>query len=114
LWAGHMGEPGFLRGISAMPSVHNASALLMVLVVWNKTLFVRSVAVIHALLIFIGSIHLAWHYAVDSYLAWAMALVIWWAAGPLARWWEASALARNFSASGADTRGYSAQSVRLA
>jgi hypothetical protein len=114
LWAGHMGEPGFLRGISAMPSIHNASALLMVLVVWNKTLFVRGVAVIHALLIFIGSIHLAWHYAVDSYLAWAMALVIWWAAGPLARWWEASALARNFSAGGADTRGYSAQSVRLA
>jgi hypothetical protein len=114
LWAGQMGESGFLRGISAMPSIHNASALLVVLVAWNRTLFVRSVAVIHALLIFIGSIHLAWHYAVDSYLAWTMALGIWWAAGPLARCWEASSLARNFSERRADTPSFPARSARLA
>lgn len=109
LWAGYIGE-GAMRGISAMPSIHNASALLLVLVAWNKSLFVRSIAIVHAVLIFIGSIHLAWHYAVDSYLAWAMALLIWWAARPLARWWEASSLARNFTA--IETAG--AQSAHLA
>jgi hypothetical protein len=113
LWAGYKGE-GALRGISAMPSIHNASALLLVLVAWNRTPFVRSLAVVHAVLIFIGSIHLAWHYAVDSYLAWAMTLVIWWAAGPLARWWEASTLARNFSSGEAAAPGSTAQSAYLA
>lgn len=113
LWAGYMGE-GAMRGISAMPSIHNASALLLVLAAWNRSLFVRSVAILHAVLIFIGSIHLAWHYAVDSYLAWAMALLIWWAAGPLARWWEASSLARNFAASQTAEHGSSVQSAHLA
>ena len=89
-----------------MPSVHNASALLIVLATWNKTLFVRIVAITHAVLIFIGSIHLAWHYAVDSYLAWALTMVIWWAAGPLAQWWEATALARNFIAAEPAAHGY--------
>jgi len=99
LWAGYTGEEGgFLRGISAMPSVHNASALLLVLATWNKSLFVRIVAITHAVLIFIGSVHLAWHYAVDSYIAWAMMLLIWWAVGPLARWWEGTSLARKFTA----------------
>ena len=47
LWAGYTGEGGFLRGISAMPSIHNASALLLVLATWNKSLFVRIVAITH-------------------------------------------------------------------
>ncbi len=101
LWEAYAGGGGFLLGISAMPSVHNASALLLVLATWNKATFVRVIAIAHAALIFIGSIHLAWHYAVDSYLAWAMTLAIWWVAGPLARWWEKTSLARNFSASAA-------------
>lgn len=32
-------------------------------------------------LIFIGSIHLGWHYAVDGLVAFAMMSAIWWAAG---------------------------------
>ncbi|WP_162914369.1 phosphatase PAP2 family protein [Taklimakanibacter lacteus] len=104
LWAGYTGEGGLLRGISAMPSVHNASALLLVLAVWNRSIFVRSVAIAHAVLIFIGSIHLAWHYAVDSYLAWAVTLAIWWGAGAVARRWEETPLARNFSMSQAGHR----------
>jgi hypothetical protein len=98
LWAGFSGE-SVLRGISAMPSIHNASVLILVLAVWNKSTFVRTVAATHAVLVFIGSIHLGWHYAVDAYLAWAMTLAIWWASGSFARWWESTALAQSFTSS---------------
>lgn len=97
LWDGFEGH-SVLRGISAMPSIHNASVLLLVMAVWNKSLFVRAIAATHAVLVFIGSILLGWHYAVDAYLAWAMLLVIWLAAGPLARWWEEGQLAENYRA----------------
>ena len=43
---------------------------------------------IHFVLIFIGSIHLAWHYAVDAYVAWALTLVLWFATKPVAEWWD--------------------------
>ena len=39
-----------------------------------------------AALIFVGSIHLGWHYAIDGYAGAAVALFGWWAAGRLVRW----------------------------
>jgi hypothetical protein len=95
LWDGYTGN-GLLAGISAMPSMHNASTLLLVLSVWNRPTIFRVTALIHAVLVFIGSIHLAWHYAVDAYLAWAVTLLIWWLAGPLARLWEKTGFAQNY------------------
>ena len=82
-----------------MPSMHVGSSVLLAIVAFaagNRWLG-RCLSVFAAI-IFIGSIHLAWHYAVDSYLAWAMMLLIWWTVGPLARWWEGTSLARNFTA----------------
>ena len=46
--------------------------------------------------IFVGSIHLAYHYAVDSYVGWVLTLVIWRLSCPLARLWENTAAARRF------------------
>ena len=51
-------------------------------------------------LIFIGSIHLGWHYAIDAYLAWAITLAIWFATKPLAVWWESRPAARRLAAGG--------------
>ena len=34
-----------------------------------------------ALMIFLGSVHLAWHYAADSYIAWALTLALWFGRG---------------------------------
>jgi PAP2 superfamily len=76
-------------GIAAMPSLHNATALLFVLASWKATPLIRNLTILHCALVFLGSIHLVWHYAVDAYMGWAITLVIWFAVKPLARWWAA-------------------------
>jgi PAP2 superfamily len=85
-----------LSSISAMPSMHNGTSLLFVLAMWNKGKWLRRAAVLHCALIFIGSVHLGWHYAVDAYLAWALTLVIWFAVKPIAQWWEQRPAVQSF------------------
>ena len=89
LWQGHVGKSA-IDGISAMPSMHNGSALLFALAGYKISRFAGHLLSAHAILIFIGSIHLGWHYAVDSYLAWALTLVIWFAMAPVSRWWHST------------------------
>jgi hypothetical protein len=36
---------------------------------------------IYAALIFVGSIHLGWHYAVDGIVGAAAAIAVWWCCG---------------------------------
>ena len=86
LWAGYEGKQDIIVGISAMPSMHNASSLLFALAGWKLDRRLGIVMTAYAVLIFLGSVHLAWHYAIDAYLGWALALVIWWAAKPIAEW----------------------------
>jgi hypothetical protein len=88
LWRGYTDDSIIVRGISAMPSMHNASALLYALAGYQVSRVAGRLLSVHAILIFIGSIHLGWHYAVDSYLAWALTLVIWFAIVPVSRWWH--------------------------
>jgi hypothetical protein len=80
LWLGYSGV-GPDMGISAMPSLHNATALLMVLASKGFHPAVRWALKTHFLLIFLGSIHLGWHYAVDAYASFAMTMIIWYGAG---------------------------------
>lgn len=68
-------------GISAMPSVHVALATHMYLVARHEGRWQARVFGAYALVIFLGSIHLGWHYAIDGYLGGAMMLAIWWFAG---------------------------------
>lgn len=96
LWQGHVaGVEGSV--VSAMPSLHNGSALLFALAGFQINKFWGRVLTAHAALIFIGSIHLAWHYAIDSYLAWVVTLIVWFAAVPIARWWHRTQTQRTFS-----------------
>ncbi|MRX37062.1 phosphatase PAP2 family protein [Aminobacter sp. SR38] len=84
LWQGYLGKTEPL-GISAMPSLHNAVALLNVLAAWNLSRKLAWLLAVHALLVFVGSVHLGWHYAIDAYVGWAVVIVLWAAAGMLAR-----------------------------
>jgi len=79
------GRPVLGSGISAMPSMHVAVAMLMMLVAWR---FGRRAGVIGSLyfaIIVLGSIHLGWHYAMDGIAGAAGAWALWLAAGPVAR-----------------------------
>ena len=96
LWQGYLDNSVIVRGISAMPSMHNGSALLFALAGYQVSRFAGHLLGAHAVLIFIGSVHLGWHYAVDSYLAWALTLVIWFAMAPVARWWHSKAAQGDF------------------
>jgi len=71
-------------GISAMPSMHVAMAFLFFLVAWRASRLLGAVLFIYFLLILVGSVHLAWHYAIDGYFAVLATLLIWWLSGRLA------------------------------
>ena len=75
LWASYQGQVS-IDGISAMPSMHNGTALLFALAGFQVNRKIGWLLMAHAVFIFIGSVHLAWHYAVDSYMAWAVTLVL--------------------------------------
>lgn len=64
-------------GISAMPSMHVAIAVLMAMSIYSLNKRFGYVAWLYALSIQIGSVHLGWHYAVDGYFA-AICVVILW------------------------------------
>jgi len=78
-------------GISAMPSMHVALATLFALVSWRTKLWLGIIMSIYATVILVGSVHLAWHYAIDGYFSIAGMILIWWIVGrALARPDEAS------------------------
>ena len=86
LWQTYiLGEAQMGHGISAMPSMHVAAAVLTGFLFWRSGRAARIAAIVFAAVIFLGSIHLAWHYAIDGYLAAAMALAVWKATPRLAR-----------------------------
>jgi hypothetical protein len=71
-------------GISAMPSVHNALAALFALAAFQLSRTAGWLVAIYAAAIWIGSIHLGWHYALDGVLGVAMTLGIWIVCGRIA------------------------------
>lgn len=72
-------------GISAMPSVHVAMATLFAIGGFAIHRRLGRIMVAYALLIWIGSVHLGWHYALDGLVASALTLLIWQLTGWLNR-----------------------------
>lgn len=73
------------RGISAMPSVHNALAVQFACAAFAVSRPAGWVAAAYALFVWLGSIHLGWHYAVDGIAAALIAVPLWYACGRWAR-----------------------------
>jgi hypothetical protein len=71
-------------GISAMPSVHNGLAILFALAAWNVSRPLGYVFAAYAFLIWIGSIHLGWHYGLDGVAAVPLTFGIWRLCGRIA------------------------------
>lgn len=84
LWASYASRKEmFGGGISAMPSMHVAMAVLMACGGWRLGRKPGVLLTVFALLIWIGSIHLGWHYALDGVVALGLTLGIWRASGCL-------------------------------
>ena len=78
LWAGYTGQLTFkFDGISAMPSLHVALPVLLTFVAYRLQPWVGIAFGFYSLLILIGSVHLAWHYAVDGYASIVAVPFIW-------------------------------------
>ena len=78
LWAwysGHIATPG--AGISAMPSMHLAVAFSFLLLGFATSRMFGVIFSCFALVIFLGSVHLGWHYAIDGYAGMLGAWLIW-------------------------------------
>ena len=71
-------------GISAMPSVHNGLAVLFALAAWHVSRPLGYLFAAYALLIWVGSIHLGWHYGLDGVISVALTFGIWRLSGSIA------------------------------
>jgi hypothetical protein len=71
-------------GISAMPSMHVAMVFIFVLLGFRTAKWLGWLFLAYLVVIQIGSVHLAWHYAIDGYVAMIGAAFFWWISGRLA------------------------------
>ncbi|KWV90688.1 phosphatase PAP2 family protein [Erythrobacter sp. YT30] len=74
-------------GISAMPSIHCAMTMLIVILAWERRGFgiVFLAALAYHAVTLVGSVHLAWHYAVDGLVSSALVPIIWFSVKALIR-----------------------------
>src|SRR6266446_12630 len=85
LWQSYVKTRGANFGISAMPSMHVVTTALIALICWRTNRRLGIALVVYTAIVVIGSVHLAWHYAVDGIAGIALALVFWYVAGVIVR-----------------------------
>lgn len=79
-------DHGLGAGISAMPSMHVAMAMLFALAIAPQSKLAKIGGFGFFVTTQIATVHLAAHYAVDGYVASIATLALWMIARPLARW----------------------------
>ncbi len=86
LWENYSNDESRLaQGISAFPSLHVASSVLLACAGFAYRPLVGWIMALFALLILLGSVYLAWHYAVDGYASVFFGVFAWYASKPLAK-----------------------------
>ncbi|MEO0751424.1 MAG: phosphatase PAP2 family protein [Pseudomonadota bacterium] len=81
---GYMND-GAVKGISAMPSMHVASTVMMTLYAYSVSRTWGYIMTVFASVILVGSVQLGWHYAIDGYVSIVLALGIYWLARRVVR-----------------------------
>lgn len=66
-----------INGISAMPSMHVMIAAISALYMWSLNKWLGLATAGFTVLVMIGSVYLAWHYAIDGYVAVVLAGLLW-------------------------------------
>ena len=85
LWEGFTGLRPGSAGISAFPSMHVASAMLMALLASSIHRIAGTVMWVYAGVILFGSVLLGWHYLVDGLASIPFAVLVWKLSGSYAR-----------------------------
>jgi hypothetical protein len=86
LWESYESPTGELTtGIAAMPSLHVALPALYAVATWRRHRFWSVLLWIFTLVTLVGSVHLAWHYAVDGYFSILAVFPLWAASGACVR-----------------------------
>lgn len=99
LWSAFINKnPQLGSGISAFPSIHVAMATLFLLAGWNVSRRFGRALISFWLLIFVGSIHLGWHYSLDGYASAVGTFLLWQLVGWLQRHLSPSVAAQIASA----------------
>ena len=80
------GAIGLGYGISAMPSMHVALAAMWALLFFGISRWLGLAGVVYTAFIWIGSVHLGWHYAVDGLVSSLLVVAIWGALRTLIPW----------------------------
>ena len=89
LLAGFNADAGSLgSGITAMPSMHVSMAVLYFLTMRHISRRAAPFFLGFCVLIFIASVHLAYHYAVDGIVSAAATAAIWWGTKHFLAWWD--------------------------
>jgi hypothetical protein len=83
LWEAYIGADTLVSGISAMPSMHVTIVVIQAIMGWRLSKWLGTALSLYAITILVGSVHLGWHYAVDGYVAIALAFLCWWLSGML-------------------------------
>lgn len=82
LWAGYTGQSSVpVEGIAAMPSIHVAVPVLFSLAAWKIHHGLGIAFGLYAVVTLVGSVHLAWHYAIDGYVVVILVPALWWLSG---------------------------------
>lgn len=81
LWEGYVAD-GRAQGIAAMPSMHVASSALVMFYAYSWKRWAGHLMAGFCAVIMVGSVMLAWHYAIDGYVGFLVAVVCW----KMARW----------------------------
>lgn len=82
-----MDDPLLVSGISAMPSIHVAIGVLAAL--WLQSYRIALLTWAgwsYALAIYVGSIHLGWHYSTDGLVSAPLVVAMWWISGKYVSW----------------------------
>jgi hypothetical protein len=86
MWASFEGsDPGLVAGISAVPSIHVAISLWMLLAARSMAPRATLPALAYFTVVWVGSVQLGWHYVSDGLIGAIGMIALWFVATPLER-----------------------------